>query len=68
MRFYAGKIPSKCRTLPFRDFPEKQARKSSEDAQAAGYTRLEKSLGRASFGSTKFGPKILRKLKKNRES
>ena len=23
MRFYAGKIPSKCRTLPFRDFPEK---------------------------------------------
>ena len=35
-----------------------QARKSSEDTQVSGYARFEKSLGRVSFGSKKFGPKI----------
>ena len=45
-------------------FPDmvKQARKSSEDAQAAGYTQFEKSLGWVTFGSKKFGPKILAHL------
>ena len=37
----------------------KQARKSSEDTQVTGFARFEKSLGRVSFGSKKFGPKIL---------
>ena len=36
---------------------------SSEDDQAGGYARFEKVW--VSFGSKKFGPKILRKLKKN---
>ena len=34
--------------------PNKQARKSSEDAQAAGYARFEKSLGQVRFGSKMF--------------
>ena len=33
----------------------KQARKSSEDAQA-GYAQFEKSLDWVTFGSKKFGP------------
>ena len=36
----------------------KQARKSSEDAQAAGYTRFKFFWAGVSFGSKKFGPKI----------
>ena len=39
--------------------PIKQARKSSEDAQAAGYAQFENFLGWVTFGSKKFGPKIL---------
>ena len=37
----------------------KQARKSSEDAQAAGYARFEKVLGQVRFGSKMFRLKIL---------
>ena len=59
---------------------DKQARKSSEDAQAAGYTWFNFFWAGQSFGSKKFGPKIfvlilgldsekveekLRKLRKN---
>ena len=39
--------------------PNKQARKSSEDAQATKYAQFGKSLGWVTFGSKKFGPKIL---------
>ena len=37
----------------------KQARKSSEDAQAAGYAQFEKDWAGYSFWVEKFGPKIL---------
>ena len=37
----------------------KQARKSSEDAQAAGYTWFKFFWAGESFGSKKFGPKII---------
>ena len=37
---------------------QKQARKSSEDAQAAGYTWFNFFWAGESFGSKKFGPKI----------